>query len=79
MQKIRFLVVPLLALLMVFDASAQQRQPLPEADIAERMVRLFILPYDYWDEGFASIETDWKPAYTPMAIELLLPLPSLPL
>ena len=71
MRKSQLLLVGLLLGLLSLAPAAQERPPLPEAGIAERMVRLFILPYEYWDEGIASIEADWKPAYTPMAIEML--------
>ena len=40
-------------------------------DISDRMVSLFIIPHDRWDEVFESISKDWQRSYTPMAIEML--------
>ena len=50
-------------------ANAQQAET--PAPISERMVGLFFLPYENWDQGFDHLDRNWNRAWTPMVIEMM--------
>lgn len=59
-------------LLVVFGSSqAQEQQAGPPKDISDRMVAMFFLPYEAWNEGFHLLSDEWQRSHTPMAIEML--------
>ena len=51
--------------------SSQAQEQGPPKDISDRMVAMFFLPYEYWNEGFHLLADEWRRSHTPMAIEML--------
>ena len=62
-----------LSILLVFghSLSAQEQVQGPPADISDRMVIMFFLPYEKWNEGFHLLADEWERSHIPMAIEML--------
>ena len=64
-------LISMLAALIFIGASTVTRVDAEPLEISDRMVGLFVIPHDRWDEVFESISRDWQRSYTPMAIEML--------
>ncbi len=54
---------------IVSPAGAQQaEQPAP---ISERMVGLFFIPHENWDQAYEHLDRNWQRSWTPMLIEMM--------
>lgn len=58
-------------LFLFATAPSQAQDQGPPKDISDRMVAMFFLPYDAWNEGFELLDDEWQRSHTPMAIEML--------
>lgn len=67
----RPILILLLASLFFANGNSVAQTEVQPLAISERMVSLFFIPYERWDEGFDSVSKDWQRSYTPMAIEML--------
>ena len=63
----------LLALILagLLCMSGESEAQTPSSDISDRMISMFFLPYESWNEGFHLLADGWQPSHTPMAIEML--------
>ena len=70
-MKPRLLFGLILASLMLLSLKAQaQETPDPES-FSQQIIKLFFIPYEEWNDQFKLVSEQWKPGYTPMAIEML--------
>ncbi len=61
----------LLAVLICFGGTAAAQDETEIPDFPQKIIGLFFIPHELWDEAFRQISEEWKPGYTPMAIEML--------
>ncbi len=61
----------LLMSLLVAGTGVSAQDPIKNQPYEQLIVSLIFLPHELWDEAFKQINNDWKPGYTPMAIEML--------
>ncbi|MEM7563730.1 MAG: DUF3179 domain-containing (seleno)protein [Pseudomonadota bacterium] len=60
----------LLSLLLTSAKVSAQETATPES-FPQQIIQLFFTPYEKWDDAFKAVSDQWKPGYTPMAIEML--------
>jgi hypothetical protein len=56
---------------MMFSGNSVAQSETAPLTFPQKIISIFFVPQDKWDEGFKQISDDWRTSYTPMAIEML--------
>ena len=56
---------------MMFSGNSIAQNETAHQTFPQKIINIFFIPEEKWDEGFKQVSDDWQESYTPMAIEML--------